>query len=104
MARSDRAVGSEPTLYSLNRLIARVLDDFGRISYYISTKSRTTFLKQLGRMGPELRSVEFTAAPNDNSQLLAVDATAASFSEGESTAVGTPQQVETRFPNRVRKG
>jgi len=35
---------------------------------------------------PELRSVEFTAAPNDNSFLLAGDASSASFSEGELAA------------------
>ena len=46
--------------------------------------------------------MESTAAPNDNSVVRAADATAASFSEGELTAVGTPQQVETRFPSRKR--
>jgi len=48
----------------------------------------------------ELRSVDSTAAPKDNSTLLAGDATEVSFSEGELTAVGTPQQVATRFPSR----
>ena len=50
--------------------------------------------------GPELRSVELTAAFSDNSLLRAVDATAASFGEGELTAVETPPQVATRFPSR----
>ena len=44
---------------------------------------------------PELPSVTSTAAANDNSFLRAVDATDASFSKGESTAVGTPQQIAT---------
>ena len=39
---------------------------------------------------PELRSVVSTAAAEDNFFLQAVDATAASLSEGELTAVGTP--------------
>ena len=50
----------------------------------------------------ELRSVDFTAAANDNPVVRAVDATAASFSEGELTAVGTPRQVATRLPTRKR--
>ena len=39
-----QSVGSEPTLYPSYRLIAGVLDDFGRFPYYISTVSYTTFL------------------------------------------------------------
>jgi len=50
----------------------------------------------------ELRAVDSTAAPTDNSVLRAVDATDASFSDGELTAVGTPQQVAARFPSRKR--
>jgi hypothetical protein len=50
----------------------------------------------------ELTSVEFTAAAEDNAQLQAVDATSASFSQSELTAVGTPKQVATRIPNRKR--
>ena len=41
-----------------------------------------------------------TAAPNGSFFLQEVDATAASFGEGELTAVETPPQVATRFPSR----
>jgi hypothetical protein len=49
---------------------------------------------------PELRSVEFTAAAKENSNLLEVDATAASFIAGELTAVGTPNRLRHEFPSR----
>lgn len=48
--------------------------------------------------------MESTAAAKGNSLVMAGDATDASFSEGELTAVGTPQQVATRFPSRKRVG
>jgi hypothetical protein len=53
---------------------------------------------------PELQSVDLTAAAKDNSTLLAVDATDASFSEGELTAVGTPQQVDGTIPEPKKGG
>ncbi len=46
--------------------------------------------------------VVFTDARVENLELQSGDATDASFSEGELSAVGTPQQVETRFPSRKR--
>jgi len=45
---------------------------------------------------------ENTSASSENLFALAVDATDESFSDGESTAVETPQQVATRFPIRKR--
>jgi len=46
--------------------------------------------------------VENTVVPKDNFIVLAGDTPSASYSEGELTAVGTPQQVATRFPARKR--
>ena len=42
--------------------------------------------------------MENTAAAEDKSFVLAVDATAASFIAGELTAVGTPLQVDRTIP------
>jgi len=51
---------------------------------------------------PGLRAVYYTAASYARTLRAEDDATDASFSDGELTAVGTPQQVETRFPSRIR--
>ena len=54
-----------------------------------------------GKSGSFGASVDIGALDGTNGFVLqAVDATAANFSEGDSTAVGTPQQVATPFPSR----
>jgi hypothetical protein len=45
---------------------------------------------------PEVREVAKTAASSGEAELAEVDATSASFDDGELTAVGRPLQLERR--------
>ncbi len=51
-----------------------------------------------------LREVDFTAASNGSFFLLEVDASAATFIASESTAVGTPLQVDGTIPKANDSG
>ena len=72
------------------------MSDRNRISVSITYLAARSFLAARASARAVL------AAAEDNAQLQAVDATSASFSQSELTAVGTPKQVATRIPNRKR--
>ena len=72
-----------------------------RVLAYRPAFSRLVLMFQK-EVGDRLLAVENTAARNGSFFVQEVDATAASLSEGELTAVETPPQVATRFPSRKR--